>query len=88
MNLILNSFFDIDYFDYVINYTCFVRYFLRNFGMVIFLYNLYYRVIVVQKYWGYLEVIFLNYCYYEYFCWVNFDLSSCIDEKFAVFSIV
>ena len=80
LNLILNSCFDIDYFGYVIDCICFVRNLVNFFGMVIVLYNLYYRVIVVQSNWSYLEVVFLNYYYYECFCWVNFHLPSCIDE--------
>ena len=50
------------------------------FGMVIVFFNLYYRVIAVLSNLKPLEVVFLNYFYYECFCWVNFDLSLCIDE--------
>ena len=51
LNLILNSYFDIDYFDYVIAYICFVRNSVIFFGMVIVLYNSYYGMIVVDINW-------------------------------------
>ena len=47
LNLILNCYFDIDYFDYI----CFVRNFVIFFGMVIVLYNSYYGMIVVEINW-------------------------------------
>ena len=80
LNLILNSYFDTDYFDCLIDYICFVRNFVIFFGLVIVLGNSDYKVIVAQSNFSYLEVVFLNYYYYECFHWVNFDLFSCIDK--------
>ena len=50
------------------------------FGLVSVLDNSDYKVIVVLSNWSYLEVVILNYYYYECFCWVNFDLFSITDE--------
>ena len=93
LNLILNSYFDIEYFDYLIDYIFFVRNFVIFFDMVIILDNLDYKVIVVLSNLSYLKMSFLNYFYYERFCLVNFDLFSCVDEMiylvvyiFVVFS--
>ena len=68
LNLILNSYFDFDSFDYVIDNIYFVKNFENFFGLVIVLYDLYYRVIVVASNWSSSEVVFLNYPYYESFC--------------------
>ena len=65
MSLILNSYFDIDYCDYLIDYICFVRNFVNFFDLVIFLDFSYYGVIVVNCNLSCLEVVFLNYEYYE-----------------------
>ena len=51
----MNSYFDVEYFNYVIDDTYFVRNSVNFFGMVIVLYKLYYKVIVVLSSWSYLE---------------------------------
>ena len=77
-NLIVNSYFD--YFGYSIDYNYFVKNFVYFFVLVIFLYNLSYMVIdsLCNLYSS--ERVFLNCCYYIYFCLVDFDLFSCIER--------
>ena len=72
LNLILHSYFDIDFFDNLIDYICFVRNLVIFFDMVIILDSLDYKVIVVLSNLSYLKVSFLNYYYYEIFLFGKF----------------
>ena len=80
LNSIVNSYFDVDYFDYLIDYIYFVRNFANFFVLVIYLYNLKYKMIRFLNKLNYLEVVFQS-CYYcVYFCLVDFGLFSCTDR--------
>ena len=80
LSSIVNSYFDFDYFDYLIDYIYFVRNFVNFFVLEIYLYNLSYMVIGFSSSSSCLEVVFQS-CYYcVYFCLVDFDLFSCTDR--------
>ena len=74
---IVNSYFG--YFGYSIDYIYFGRNFVYFLVRVIYLYNLSYMAIDSLYNLSCLEVVFLNCFYYIYFCFVDFNLFSCID---------
>ena len=77
LNSIVNIYFG--YFGYSIGYVYFVRNFVNFFVRAIYLPNLSYMLIGFLSNLSCLEVVFLNYFYYIYFCLVDLDLFSCID---------
>ena len=80
LNSIVNSYFDFDNLDYLIDYINFVRNFVNFFVPEIYLYNLSYMVIDFMSSSSFLEVVFQS-CYYcVYFCLVYFDLFSCTER--------
>ena len=80
LNSIVNSYFYIGYFVYLIDCIYFVSHFVNFVVRAIYLYNWSYMVIDFLNNLGYLEVVFLNYYYYIFFCLVGFDLFSYIDR--------
>ena len=77
---IVNNYFYIGYFDYSIEYTCFVRNFVNIFVWAIYLYNWSYMVNDFLNNSGCLGMVFQNYYYCVYSCLVDFDLFKCIDR--------
>ena len=80
LNSIVNSYFYLDYFDYLIDYNYFVKNFMNFFVLEIYLYNLSYMVIDFMSSPSCLEKVFQS-CYCcVYFCLVDFDLFPCNDR--------
>ena len=83
LSLIVNNYFDTEYFDYLIDYICFVRNYVNFFGLVICLCSESCRVIGFLNSLNCLEVVFQNYYYCECFYLVNFDLFHVLISLFV-----
>ena len=84
LSLIVNNNFDIEYFDCVIDYICFVRNYVNSFGLVIYLCSWIYKVFVFLNNLSCLEVVSQSYYYCENFYLVGFDLFSCFDQMICL----
>ena len=84
----MNNYFYIGYFDYSIEYTCFVRNFVNIFVWAIYIYNWSYMVNDFLNNSGCLGMVFQNYYYCLYSCLVDFDLFKCIDRKRPIWFFV
>ena len=61
LSLVVNNYFDIEYFDCVIDYICFVRNYVNSLGLVFYLCSWSYKVIDFMSNLSCLEVIFQSY---------------------------
>ena len=86
-NSIVISYFDTDYFDYLLDYIYFMRSFVNFFVLVICLYNLSYKVIGFVNNLNYLEVVFQSCYYYVCFCLVLI-LFHVLVERFIWFFVL